>query len=622
MKNVKYLVMAAVLLLLAACGEMAQPELEQPLTTLDDGLVTDNANAMLTSIQFGNVCKDSAAIRSVRLYGLTSNRPNGKTPPFSGNNIWKNNATLSAAANVSNAAFSTTLGNLALDSTWQNHSNGVRSMNRVEPVITFNAGSSTGAVSGTITYTLSGSDSLSPSGTLSKSVPITVSANVISCNEAPVINIQQPLSFEGDSLGGWTFSSFSLIGTASDAEDGAPDVACTPAVGKVLDVGSNNISCTATDRGGLTATASGTITVTDATAPVISGMPGNITEEATGPNGATASWTAPTAVDVVAGPSTVTCNPASGSTFALGTTSVTCSASDGNGNTARQSFTVIVQDATAPTLADLGPTTSPNAAGWYNSAVTNTFKAEDLVGFAAPLTNPHTFTKSSGTAEGSAATLSSGPVSDAAGNANPGINSAAFQIDLTRPAVSVTGVGSGATYTLGSVPAAACNTQDALSGVATHASLSSSGGPVGSVTVTCSGAVDVAGNPQAAPVSVTYSVVYAFTGFFQPIDMNGVFNIAKAGSAVPVKFKLGGDQGLNIFAAGYPKAVTVSCSTSAPSDAIEETATATTSGLKYDALADQYNYTWKTDKSWTGCRQLQVKLIDGQTYTANFKFTK
>jgi hypothetical protein len=31
---------------------------------------------------------------------------------------------------------------------------------------------------------------------------------------------------------------------------------------------------------------------------------------------------------------------------------------------------------------------------------------------------------------------------------------------------------------------------------------------------------------------------------------------------------------------------------------------------------------WKTDKAWTGCRQLVVKLNDGKDYRANFKFVK
>ena len=47
-------------------------------------------------------------------------------------------------------------------------------------------------------------------------------------------------------------------------------------------------------------------------------MPDDITEEATGPDGAVATFTA-TATDIVDGNVTpVTCNPPSGSTFALG----------------------------------------------------------------------------------------------------------------------------------------------------------------------------------------------------------------------------------------------------------------------------------------------------------------
>ena len=55
----------------------------------------------------------------------------------------------------------------------------------------------------------------------------------------------------------------------------------------------------------------------------------------------------------------------------------------------------------------------------------------------------------------------------------------------------------------------------------TNATLSSSGGPVGSVTATCGGAEDVAGNANGA--AVTYDVDYRWTGFFQPID-NGAVN--------------------------------------------------------------------------------------------------
>jgi len=87
-----------------------------------------------------------------------------------------------------------------------------------------------------------------------------------------------------------------------------------------------------------------------------------------------------------------------------------------------------------------------------------------------------------------------------------------------------------------------------------------------------------------------------------------------------VKFSLGGNRGLAVFAAGYPKAVAITCSSGAPIDAIEEVATATTSGLQYDAVSNWYSYTWKTAKNQAGrCYQLQLKFIDGTTQAANFK---
>lgn len=145
-------------------------------------------------------------------------------------------------------------------------------------------------------------------------------------------------------------------------------------------------------------------------------------------------------------------------------------------------------------------------------------------------------------------------------------------------------------------------------------------------TVPAGTARDNVGHGSAA-ASCSYSVIYDWTGFFQPIDnldATGayVLNSVKAGSAIPAKFKLGGDQGLGVLAAGYPMIGDVTC-TANTTDAIEELSTATTSGLKYDATAGQYIYNWKTDSTLAGkCKQLILKLDDGTTHRANFKFTK
>ena len=114
---------------------------------------------------------------------------------------------------------------------------------------------------------------------------------------------------------------------------------------------------------------------------------------------------------------------------------------------------------------------------------------------------------------------------------------------------------------------------------------------------------------------------YNFTGFFQPVDNSPILNVAKAGNAVPVKFSLGGDQGLDIFFSGYPLVKSLTCSSSAGTDPIEQTVNAGGSSLSYDPVTDQYTYVWKTDKSWVGsCRQLVVILKDGSIHTANFQF--
>ena len=119
----------------------------------------------------------------------------------------------------------------------------------------------------------------------------------------------------------------------------------------------------------------------------------------------------------------------------------------------------------------------------------------------------------------------------------------------------------------------------------------------------------------------TVVVIYNFAGFFQPVDNLPILNVVKAGSSVPVKFSLAGNQGLAIFEAGYPKSEAIPCDSTVPVSGVDETSTAGSSGLTYNPTTDQYTYVWKTEKSWANsCRQLVVKLNDGTFHRANFKF--
>lgn len=121
---------------------------------------------------------------------------------------------------------------------------------------------------------------------------------------------------------------------------------------------------------------------------------------------------------------------------------------------------------------------------------------------------------------------------------------------------------------------------------------------------------------------------YDFGGFYSPVDNLPTFNKAKAGSAIPVKFSLGGDRGLDVFAkdatgnATSPTSGALACDSTAELDPIETTVSAGSSGLSYDAASDRYTYVWRTQKGWTGCRQLVVKFDDGTVERANFKFVK
>lgn len=142
--------------------------------------------------------------------------------------------------------------------------------------------------------------------------------------------------------------------------------------------------------------------------------------------------------------------------------------------------------------------------------------------------------------------------------------------------------------------------------------------PVGTTTVTVT-ATDADGNHSTCQFNVT--VLYNFSGFFEPVDNLPTLNVVNAGKAIPVKFTLSGNKGLNIFAANSPFSVTISCDGSAPQSDIEETVNAGGSSLNYTASTDQYNYVWKTENSWKNtCRQLILRLNDGTEHRANFKF--
>ena len=101
-----------------------------------------------------------------------------------------------------------------------------------------------------------------------------------------------------------------------------------------------------TDGSGATATGTITVTIEDNDLPEVKN-PGTQTREATSAAGAAVTLST-VAKDDVSPDLRVNFSPASGSTFGLGTTSVTASATDAAGNTGTTTFDVVVRDTTPP----------------------------------------------------------------------------------------------------------------------------------------------------------------------------------------------------------------------------------------------------------------------------------
>jgi hypothetical protein len=144
-----------------------------------------------------------------------------------------------------------------------------------------------------------------------------------------------------------------LGATANDNYDG--DITSSIVIDKsnlnIRNVGDYQIKYDVVDTNGNNAVqVIRTVSVVDTTSPTIDAVANQVVE-ATSSSGAIATYIIPTSHDLVDGDLISSCDIASGSTFSLGTTTVTCTKTDVAGNMAIPStFTITVQDTTAPEL--------------------------------------------------------------------------------------------------------------------------------------------------------------------------------------------------------------------------------------------------------------------------------
>ena len=160
---------------------------------------------------------------------------------------------------------------------------------------------------------------------------------------APSLHVPADLRVDATSAAG------AYVSYAASAS-GALSVNCIPASGSRFPVGRTTVTCTAEDEAyNVSRRSFDVIVVGDKTPPTVL-QHADLVAEATGSSGAFVSYVSPTASDTVDGTLGVLCAPASSSIFALGTTTVTCSAEDGSHNVGRTTFRVVVRDTTAPVI--------------------------------------------------------------------------------------------------------------------------------------------------------------------------------------------------------------------------------------------------------------------------------
>ncbi|HXH37592.1 MAG TPA: HYR domain-containing protein, partial [Thermoanaerobaculia bacterium] len=221
------------------------------------------------------------------------------------------------------------------------------------PAGTFTTPSSGGSGDGTVLYLNIPDVVLSAAGNVSVTVqaidsggtrtigPVFFTVVATVTQQPPLLSIPEVVVAEATSPAGanvtYTASGFSFV------DPGPPAVVCNHPSGSLFPVTTTTVTCTATDS---FASTSGTfvVNVTDTVPPVLT-LPSNIVT-----SNPVVSYTV-TATDTVDTNPLVSCSPASGSTFIVGTTTVLCSATDAHANRTTGSFKVTVTGgATAPLL--------------------------------------------------------------------------------------------------------------------------------------------------------------------------------------------------------------------------------------------------------------------------------
>lgn len=433
----------------------------------------------------------------------------------------------------------------------------------------------------------------------SESFTITVSDTT-----PPAVTVPGNLTAEATGPDGATVTHGDV--SALDTVDGAIIPICSTSTGAVFPLGTTTVTCSATDAAGNLGSESFTVTVVDTTEPEVTAPANLVVGNTSGTGADNVTYSGATAVDLVDGSIPVSCTPASGSTFPLGFTTVTCTATDEAGNTGSATFTIEVQDQTEPVVTVPSDITA-EATGPTGATVS-------WIGVSALDDVDGPVDASCSRTPGSVFPLGATPVTCEATDRAGNTGSSYFTItveDTTAPSLTVTGnvtatatSPSGATVTY-SAPTAV----DLVDGTVPASCDVPSGSlfPLGSTTVTCS-ATDAAGNTGDKQFTVT--VTLSWSNVLQPINVDGS-SAFKQGSTVPVKFTLtGASAGIGtVVARLYVQRIGAGAGSEL--EALSTSAASTGNEFRYDASSGQYIFNLGTKKLTPGQYQLRIDLGDG-----------
>jgi len=418
----------------------------------------------------------------------------------------------------------------------------------------------------------------------------------------PVLTLPEIITAEASSLSG-AIVDYGV--SVTDTVDPDPVLNCTPASGSLFAIATTTVSCSATDQYGNTSYGSFTIWVQDTVPPVLT-LPEIITAEATSLSGAVVGYGV-SATDTVDPDPVISCTPASGSLFAIATTTVNCSATDQAGNTSYGSFTIWIQDTVPPvlTLPEIITAEATSLSGAivdYGVSVTDTVDPDPVLNC----------TPASGSQFAIATTTVNCSATDQYGNSTSGHFTVKVQ-DTTPPELlipedlAVIASGDQTSVNTGSA------TADDLVGPVIIINDAPTTFPIGTTHVTWT-ATDYYGNSSTDIQTIVVS--YQFMGFLKPVEHGGIY---KLGRTLPIKIQLAYDDNRLVSDASVTLQLYKLSNTTVSGEALDvDSSNSANTDDQFRFTDEHYIYNLNTKNIDAGLYRVVVSVNDGNAYSIDF----